>query len=58
MTRNVQDFFFAHQIALIPWPPCSPKVSPIKKSGLTERLARDPIPASTLDQLWQCVEQA
>ncbi|GFV25722.1 transposable element Tcb2 transposase [Trichonephila clavipes] len=53
VARNVQGFFFTHQIELLPWPACSPDLSPIEHvwSKLTQRLARDTPPASTPDQL-------
>ncbi|GFX05416.1 transposable element Tcb1 transposase [Trichonephila clavipes] len=35
VTRNIQDCFFTHQIELLPWPACSPALSPIENvSGI------------------------
>ncbi|GFY20461.1 transposable element Tcb1 transposase [Trichonephila clavipes] len=33
VTRIVQRFFVNHQIELLPWPACSPDLSPIKTCG-------------------------
>ncbi|GFW05864.1 alpha-soluble NSF attachment protein [Trichonephila clavipes] len=30
VARNVQEFFFTHQIKLFPWSACSPHLSPIE----------------------------
>ncbi|GFU99919.1 transposable element Tcb1 transposase [Trichonephila clavipes] len=56
--RNVQEFFFTHQIKLLPWPACSLDLSPIENvwSLLAQRLARDTPPTATPDQLRQYVE--
>ncbi|GFW28126.1 hypothetical protein TNCV_2818041 [Trichonephila clavipes] len=47
-------------IELLPWPDCSPNLSPIENvwSMLAQRLARDTPPAATPDQLWQYMEAA
>ncbi|GFW35908.1 transposable element Tcb1 transposase [Trichonephila clavipes] len=44
--RSVQEFFFTHQIELLPWPACFPD------------LARDTPPAATPDQLCLYLEAA
>lgn len=60
VARNVQEFFFTHQIELRHWPACSPDLSPIENvwSMLAQRFARDAPPAATPNQLWQYVEAA
>ncbi|GFS90103.1 transposable element Tcb1 transposase [Trichonephila clavipes] len=60
IARNVQEFFFTHQIESLPWPACSSDLSPIKNvwSMLAQRLNRDTPPATAPDQLWQYVEAA
>ncbi|GFV77106.1 transposable element Tcb1 transposase [Trichonephila clavipes] len=52
---DVQVFFSAHQIELLPWPACYPDLSPIETvwSMLAQRLARDIPLAATSDQFWQ-----
>ncbi|GFU68534.1 transposable element Tcb1 transposase [Trichonephila clavipes] len=58
MARNVQVFFFTHQIELLPCPACYLNLSPVKNvwSILAQRLARDTPPTATPDQLWLNVE--
>ncbi|GFX17005.1 hypothetical protein TNCV_2519811 [Trichonephila clavipes] len=58
MARNVQEFFFIHQIELLPWSACSPVLSPIESVWpmLTQRLSRDTPPAAKPHQLWQYME--
>lgn len=54
VARNVQDFFSAEHIQLLPWPPYSPDMSPIEHvwDFVGRRLARDPRPTSSTDELW------
>ncbi|GFW83262.1 transposable element Tcb1 transposase [Trichonephila clavipes] len=55
VARNVQEFFFTHQIQFLRWPACYHNLSPIENvwSMFTYRLARDTSPVVTPDQLWQ-----
>ncbi|GFX91792.1 transposable element Tcb1 transposase [Trichonephila clavipes] len=57
--RDVQKFFFAHQIEFLPWSAFSPDLSPSENmwSMLAHRLVQYTPPA-TADQLWQYVEAA
>ncbi|KFM70844.1 Transposable element Tcb1 transposase, partial [Stegodyphus mimosarum] len=56
--RIVKSFFAAQQVQLLPWPVCSPDMSPIEHvwdvSG--RRLARDPRPVASADELWVRVQ--
>ncbi|GFX53627.1 transposable element Tcb1 transposase [Trichonephila clavipes] len=58
--RIVQRFFVNHQIELLPWPGCSPDLSPIENmcSMVVQRLTQITPPAATPDQFWQHVEAA
>ncbi|GFS93893.1 transposable element Tcb1 transposase [Trichonephila clavipes] len=60
VARNVQEFFFSHQIELLPWSSCSPDLSLIEnlRSILAQQLTLKRPPAATPDQLWQYVEAA
>ncbi|GFS49696.1 transposable element Tcb1 transposase [Trichonephila clavipes] len=53
VAHNVQEFFFTHQIELLPWPACSLDLSPIEYmwSMLAQQLARNTPPVVTSDQL-------
>ncbi|MBJ3756070.1 transposase [Salmonella enterica subsp. enterica serovar Derby] len=60
VARTVQRFFTDHQVSLLPWPVCSPDMSPIKQdwSLSGNRVARQAFPAATPDELWHRVEAA
>ncbi|GFU68432.1 transposable element Tcb1 transposase [Trichonephila clavipes] len=60
VARIVQRFFINHQIELFPWPTRSPDLSPIENmwSTVAQQLTQITPPATTPDQLWQCVEAA
>ncbi|GFW81113.1 transposable element Tcb1 transposase [Trichonephila clavipes] len=60
MTGIVQRFFVKYQIELLPWPACSPNISPIENmwSMVSQLLTQITHPAATADQLWQRVEAA
>ncbi|GFT97434.1 transposable element Tcb1 transposase [Trichonephila clavipes] len=51
VARNVQEFFFTYQIELLPWPACSPYLSPKEYlwSILAQQLAWDTPPVATRD---------
>ncbi|GFU53545.1 transposable element Tcb1 transposase [Trichonephila clavipes] len=60
LARIVQRFFVIHQIELLPWPGCSPDLSPIVNmwSMVVQRFTQITPPAATPDQLWQGLEAA
>ncbi|KFM76212.1 Transposable element Tc1 transposase, partial [Stegodyphus mimosarum] len=53
--RIVKSFFAAQQVQLLPWPACSPDMSPIEHvwDVIGRRLARDPRPVASADELWR-----
>ncbi|KFM83131.1 Transposable element Tc1 transposase, partial [Stegodyphus mimosarum] len=55
--RIVKSFFAAQQVQLLPWPACSPDMSPIEHvwDVIGRRLARDPRPVASADELWVVV---
>lgn len=60
VVRNVQAFFLAQQILLLPWPAHSPDMSPIEHiwNMIKRRLAHYPSPAITTNELWTRIEAA
>ncbi|KFM59437.1 Transposable element Tc1 transposase, partial [Stegodyphus mimosarum] len=57
--RIVKSFFAAQQVQLLPWPACSPDMSPIEHvwDVIGRRLARDPRPVASADELWIVVRR-
>ncbi|KFM65888.1 Transposable element Tc1 transposase, partial [Stegodyphus mimosarum] len=55
--RIVKSFFAAQQVQLLPWPACSPDMSPIEHvwDVIGRRLARDPRPVASADELWNLI---
>lgn len=54
VARTVRDFCSAQHMQLLPWPAYSPDMSPIEHvwDMVGRRLARDPRPAVSKDELW------
>ena len=60
MARIVQAFFQRRRVSLIPWPACSPDMSPIEYvwEMVGQRLIRQDPPAPPLDVLWTRIQTA
>ncbi|KFM72979.1 Transposable element Tc1 transposase, partial [Stegodyphus mimosarum] len=58
--RIVKSFFAAQQVQLLPWPACSPDMSPIEHvwDVIGRRLARDPRPVASADELWITIAES
>ena len=60
VAKIVQAFFQRRRVSLLPWPACSPEMSPIEYvwDMVRRRLIRQGPPAPTLDALWTRIQTA
>ena len=60
VARIVQAFFQRRRVSLLPWPACSPEMSPIEHvcDMVGQRFIRQGPPAPTLDALWTHIQTA
>ncbi|GFX42062.1 transposable element Tcb2 transposase [Trichonephila clavipes] len=56
----VRTFLDMERVQLLPWPACSPDLSPIEKvwSMVAKQLARHNMPVTMVDEQWNHVEAA
>ncbi|GFY09446.1 transposable element Tcb2 transposase [Trichonephila clavipes] len=58
VAKSFRDFCSSQHMQLLPWPAYSPNMSPIKHvwDWIDRRLARDPRPAASKDELLLCMQ--